>query len=161
VIFTVRVAVAVSPALSVTVKDSVCEPLEYCHVFHEYNAVLPVTVCVETVLPSILSVNFKGAVPPDDAMRTVVVSVTVAPSAGDVNEAVSDAGGGGGVEVPLPTFTGRVAVAVWPFIVTASVSVCAPPGVLVLSHVYQSVLPVAIVCDVRTVPPTDSVKVFD
>jgi hypothetical protein len=87
---TPRVAVAVLPPESVTRRVSVCVPLATVVVFQAYEAVVPVTVCVETVVPSTMSV--KVLVLPAGAfvdIPTVVVPLTVAPSAGLVKDAVS------------------------------------------------------------------------
>src|SRR5437868_3319170 len=62
-------------------------------------------------------------------------------------------------ELPLLTVTGRVALAVCPFMVTEAVSVRAPSGIWVVSHVYHSVVPGRF-CVVSTVPSTDSVNDF-
>src|SRR5262249_8751780 len=61
---------------------------------------------------------------------------------------------------PLFTLTVRDVVAVWPFMLTEAVSVLLPSPTLVVSHVYQSVVPDS-VWFVRTVPSTESVKVLD
>jgi hypothetical protein len=85
---------------------------------------------------------------PDEARPTVVVPLTVAPDAGAVNAAVNvgigGGGGGGGGAPALLTVTGSVAVAVWPFMVTVAVNVRDPFAVAVVSHVYQSVVPVTL-----------------
>jgi len=69
--------------------------------------------------------------------------------------------GPGAVVAPLfATVTACVAVAVWPFMVTVAVTVRLPLPAAVVSHVYQNVVAVGNVCDVRVVPSTDSVNVL-
>src|SRR5262245_4732219 len=101
---TVRLAVAVRPAPSVTVTVKVRGPLATVSVFQAYAATAPSTVCVDTTAPSTLSVNVDAPLAPVEARPTVVVPLTVAPSAGAVKEAVSG-------DSALPTVTGSVAVA--------------------------------------------------
>src|SRR5688500_3772770 len=96
---TVRVAVAVRPTLSVTVSPSVCAPLATPAVFHAYVAVVALTVCRETSVPSTVSTNVTAPVGLPADIRTVVVPLTVAPAAGAVNAAVS-----GGCDDGEPAF---------------------------------------------------------
>src|SRR5438132_12256783 len=122
---TVRVAVVVRPAPSLTVRPSVWEPSLAVVVLHEYVAVVAGPDVVETCVPSRRSVKLIGVpLAPVSDIPTLTVPLTVAPSAGLVNEAPR----GGGV--PPPAFwTLNVRVAV-PLLAlasrTAAVSVCGP-----------------------------------
>src|SRR5439155_17442717 len=96
------VAVALPPAESITVSFSVCEALDSLIVSSAYEAVVPLTVCVEVTVPSTASWNvFDTAVEPLTDIPTVVVPVTVAPEAGLVKAAVSTGVGG----VTMAVFT--------------------------------------------------------
>jgi hypothetical protein len=94
-------------------------------------------------------------------MLTSAVPLTVLPEPGAVNEARSAVGGGGGVPlVSFDTVTVRVVVAVWPFAVTASVSVRAPFATVLVSQLTQSVEPVVIARLTIGAPSTESANVF-
>ena len=89
---TERVAVAVAPLASRTVRARVCGPSPDRLVFHEYVAVVAAVVVENTDVPSIVRVKvFDVPVAPLAAMPTATVPLTVAPSGGLVNAAVSAA----------------------------------------------------------------------
>jgi hypothetical protein len=76
-------------------------------VFHAYDAVLPLTVCVETTAPSTESWKVReAAVEPATHMPTFVVPLTVPPAAGLLKDAVSVVGVGvGGALIPFRVTT--------------------------------------------------------
>src|SRR5689334_3622440 len=130
----VRVAVALRKVASVTVRVNVCDPFERVVVLRAAVAVVPVTVCVDTDLPSTASAKVLDD--PDafvTCMPIVVVPLTVAPLvAGDVMAAV--------IVLPPPpvppdVVTVSVAVAVRPVeSVTVNDSVCVPLATVLASH---------------------------
>ena len=90
VTFTPRVAVAVWPAPSRTLRPSVCGPSATLFEFQLNDAVVAVPEIVKTWLPSTVSVNTIGVpVAPVSDMPTVTLPLTVAPSAGLVKDATS------------------------------------------------------------------------
>jgi hypothetical protein len=152
---TPRVAVAVRPAPSRTVRPSVCAPSATVVVFHANVAVVAVPAAVKTCAPSTVSVKVIG-VPdaPVSLMPTLTVPLTVALAAGLVNAAVS-------VDVvPFFTTKARVPVPTCPAESrTVAVSVCGPSATLLLSQAsvaWLLAVPVA-----STVSPMLSVNVFD
>src|SRR5919201_3734240 len=117
--------VAVAPVASVTITESVWLPIKRFLVFQLYDAVVPVTVCVETRVPSIESLKvFELPEAPVTDMPTLTVPLTVAPLAGLVI-----------VAAMFDTVTFTLAVAVRPAPSTAvTVMVCAPFDTRVVSH---------------------------
>src|SRR2546427_6515433 len=87
---TPRVAVAVRPAPSRTVRPSVCAPSATLVVFHANVAEVAVPAAVKTCAPSTVSVNVIG-VPeaPVSGMPTLTLPLTVALGAGLVKAGVS------------------------------------------------------------------------
>jgi hypothetical protein len=108
-----------------------------------------------TWAPSSVSVYVYGVVPPLAAIPTVTVPLTVAPSAGLVNDAARGGGGGGG---PLAIVIGIEVAPVLPVASRAlAVSVCGPSGALAVLHGMETG-PVEAVVWVATVwPATESV----
>ena len=126
---TLRVAIAVRPAPSWTVRFSVCAPLGMLLEFQPNDAVVAAPELEKIgAPPSTESVKLIGVpLAPFAAIPTVTMPLTVAPSAGLVNEAVSVAG-------PCVT-TVRFAL---PVLFTASrtltVAVCVPPEAPAVFH---------------------------
>src|SRR5882724_12638433 len=148
---TLRSAAALRPAPSVTTSERTCWPPASAVVSHWYEALVAVPDVVKRWMPSIVSVNVIGVpLAPVSAMPIVTTPVTLAPSAGLVNDAVS---GGGSVTVTL-----RVAVAVRPAPSrTVRPRVCGPLGTLLAFQLNDAVAAVPEV--VKTcVPSTVSVK---
>src|SRR5436190_296792 len=89
--FTVMLRTAdAAPALSCTVRFSVCGPSGTLLEFQLNDAVVAVPEIVKTWLPSTVSVNTIGVpVAPVSDMPTVTLPLTVAPSAGLVKDATS------------------------------------------------------------------------
>src|SRR3989442_302198 len=138
------VAVALPPAESRTVSDSVCGALVSLVVSSAYEAVVPLTVCEETTVPSTASWNvFETAVEPLTDIPTVLPSshitahavfLTVVPPVGCVMKTLSVPVVGGGVTV-FDTVTLCVAVPVPPAgSVAVAVSVCAPLAIVFVSQ---------------------------
>src|SRR5947207_4723221 len=131
---TPRAAVAVRPAPSCTVRASVCGPSPTDVVFQLNDALVAEPELAKTRVPSTVSVKAIGVpLAPLADMPTVTVPVTVAPSAGAVNEAAS-----GGGAVPPPAFCTLNARVVLPELPDASrtvaTSVCVPLATRVESH---------------------------
>src|SRR6266404_2033907 len=155
---TPRVALAVRPAPSCTVRPSVCAPSATEVVFQANDAVVAEPDVPKTCPPSTVSVKAMG-VPraPVSDMPTLTVPLTVAPSAGAVNEAVSGAG-----PPPPPAFCTLNARVVLPELPAASrtvaTSVCVPLATRVESHGsvtwFEASVPLTSVT-----PPMASVKV--
>src|SRR5438477_1257773 len=134
VTLTLRVAVAVWPAPSRTVRPSVCGPSGTLLEFQLNDALVAVPGVFEVLkiwTPSTVSVNTIG-VPeaPVSDMPTVTLPLTVAPSAGLVNEATSCR--------PLATLTTRGVLPVWPAESRAlAMTVVEPSTTFVVSHAIE------------------------
>src|SRR5207237_1203963 len=153
---TLRVAVALPPAVSVTVSDSVCETLLSLVVSSAYEALLPLTVCVDTTAPSTASENVREAdevAPPVVAIPTVVVPPSVAPEAGLVNAAVRT--GVGDVRIPFFTLTLVVPV---PMLLDESLTVatsgCVPSTTILVSYGIDTGPLLDVVIDPIGLPPS-------
>src|SRR6266850_1862067 len=145
---TLRVAVAVRPAPSRTVRPRVCGPLGTLLAFQLNDAVAAVPEVVKTCVPSTVSVKTIGVpLAPVSDIPTVTLPNTVAPSAGLVNDATS----GGG---PPAMTTVRLALPVL-FVEsrTLTVAVCVPPEAPVLFHGIE-IGPLAVVAVVATAVPS-------
>jgi hypothetical protein len=162
---TVRAAVARPPEVSVTVRPSVCEPLPTATVFQANDAVVPLTVCVETVVPSTVSANVREvAVDPLTDMPTVLVPLTVAPAAGLVNAAVSvgvgvgvGVGDGAGAVMPFRVVMVTVVAPVLPAeSVTLAVSDCEPSATIFVSYAIDTGPRLAVVTEPMGLPPSVS-----
>ena len=155
-----RVAVARPPAESCTVSVSVCGPSATLVVLHTYDVVLPLTVFVETTVPSTASWNvFETAVEPVTDIPTVVLPLTVAPEAGLVNVAVSTGVG----DVVMPFFT--VTLTVEPPVLfdesfTVATSGCVPSTTIFVSKGIETGPLLAVVVEPIALPPSVSVYVF-
>src|SRR5256886_9213805 len=146
---TLRVAVAVRPAPSRTVRPSVCGPSATLLEFQLNDAVVAVPEVVNTWLPSTVRVNTIGVpLAPDSLMPTVTVPPTVAPSAGLVNEVVYG----------FDTLTTRGALPVAPEESRAlAVTVVEPLLTFVVSHAIEIGPEDVSVVLATCVPPTLSV----
>src|SRR2546429_32965 len=144
-----RMAVAVRPAPSRTVRPSVCGPSATLVEFQSNDAVVAVPEVVKTWAPSTVRVNTIGVpLAPDSLMPTVTVPVTVAPSAGLVNEAVYG----------FDTLTTRDALPVAPEASrTLAVTVVEPLLTFVVSHGIEIGPEDVSVVLATCVPPTLSV----
>jgi hypothetical protein len=161
---TLRDVVAEPPRVSVTLRDSVCDPLLFPAVFQAYDAVAPATVCVETTTPSMESANVRDVpVEPATDIPTELVPLTVAPAAGLENAAVSVPGVGvGGVVTPflVSTFTEPD-----PEIPVASrataTSECVPSATIFVSYGIETGPRLAVVIEPIGLPPRLSEYVLD
>src|SRR5205823_152103 len=171
-------------AVSVTVTDSVCEPLATPVVFHAYETLFALTVCVETTVPSTLRryVRDVAVEPPVVDIPTVVVPLTVAPAAGLVKAAVTaiptvvlpltvapEAGlvnvavNTGVGDVVMPFFT--VTLTVEPPVLfdesfTVATSGCVPSTTIFVSKGIETGPLLAVVVEPIALPPSVSVYVF-
>ena len=117
-----------------SLSASVCGPSPTDVVFQLNDALVAEPELAKTRVPSTVSVKAIGVpLAPRADMPTVTVPVTVAPSAGAVNEAAS-----GGGAVPPPAFCTLNARVVLPELADASrtvaTSVCVPLATRVESH---------------------------
>jgi hypothetical protein len=148
VTLTGRVAVAVRPAPSRTVRLRVWLPSPTVVVFQLNDALAADPDVAKTCVPSTVRVNAIG-VPfaPVADMSTLTEPLTAAPLVGLVNEAARV-----GVP-PLDTVTDRVATPTLPAESrTVAVTVCAPSGTLRVSHA-REIGPEDVSFVVATVPP--------
>src|SRR5438309_3236690 len=148
-----RTAVTVAPVLSCTEAFSVCGPSGTIVVsqLNEIPVGVPDWVKICAVL-STFTVQVKGALPPVSDAATVVVPLTVAPSAGLVNWSAGS--------IEAATVTWRAAVAVLPAPSrTVRFSVWGPAGTLEF-HPNDAVVAGPEVEKIGDPPSTDSVKLI-